>query len=197
VIKAMSKTILFLEGVKRITDQLDADIVIVDIDTCSLAEAKATYPDHALIAVTYRQTTPISVYLLIREGAVAVLMRPSSMVFLRTIELVAIGGKGVVPSLQYPYATETWTTPVVTELWRDIARRLSNEERKIIRLVAQGLKNKEIANRLDKAVATVKVQLCSIMHKLELSNRTQVAVWHDREQLYERSTSDGLQDRIA
>jgi DNA-binding NarL/FixJ family response regulator len=52
---------------------------------------------------------------------------------------------------------------------------LTRREQKIVALIAQGLTNKEIAQRLDLSVFTVRNQVKVIMRKLELKNRAQVA----------------------
>jgi DNA-binding NarL/FixJ family response regulator len=52
---------------------------------------------------------------------------------------------------------------------------LTHQEQKIVNLVAQGLTNKEIAQRLGSAPFTVRNQVKVIMRKLELRNRIQVA----------------------
>ena len=53
--------------------------------------------------------------------------------------------------------------------------RLSHQEQKIVALVAQGLTNKEIAQRLGSSPFTVRNQVHLIIQKLELENRVQVA----------------------
>lgn len=50
---------------------------------------------------------------------------------------------------------------------------LSYREREVLRLVAQGLSNREIADRLHLSVQTVKVYLTRIFHKLGVRNRTE------------------------
>jgi DNA-binding NarL/FixJ family response regulator len=52
---------------------------------------------------------------------------------------------------------------------------LTRREQKIVALIAQGLTNKEIAQRLDLSVFTVRNQVKVIMRNLELKNRVQVA----------------------
>ena len=52
---------------------------------------------------------------------------------------------------------------------------LTPQEQKIVALIAQGLTNKEIAQRMGSSSFTVRNQVQVIMRKLELKNRTQVA----------------------
>jgi two-component system response regulator DevR len=52
---------------------------------------------------------------------------------------------------------------------------LPHQEPKLVALVAQGLTNKEIAQRLGSSPFTVRNQMKVIIRKLELKNRVQVA----------------------
>lgn len=52
---------------------------------------------------------------------------------------------------------------------------LTDRERQIMRLVSEGLSNKQIGRRLNTADGTVKVHLHHIFQKLEISNRTELA----------------------
>ncbi|WP_369722084.1 LuxR C-terminal-related transcriptional regulator [Bradyrhizobium sp. LLZ17] len=52
---------------------------------------------------------------------------------------------------------------------------LTHREREIVRLVSEGMSNKEIARRLNVSPGTVKVHLSNIFHKLEITNRTVLA----------------------
>ncbi len=54
---------------------------------------------------------------------------------------------------------------------------LSKREIEVMRLIADGLLNKQIAARLQLAEQTVKFHVTSITRKLRLFNRTEVAVW--------------------
>ena len=47
----------------------------------------------------------------------------------------------------------------------------------MLRCLAEGHSNKVIANKIDIAVATVKVHVNSIFRKIGTSNRTQAAIW--------------------
>jgi DNA-binding NarL/FixJ family response regulator len=55
--------------------------------------------------------------------------------------------------------------------------RLTPRELDVLRLIAAGMSNKEIAVRLSVTVATVKTHLEHILQKLQVSDRTQAAVY--------------------
>ncbi|MDE1979817.1 MAG: response regulator transcription factor, partial [Betaproteobacteria bacterium] len=54
---------------------------------------------------------------------------------------------------------------------------LSPRERQIAAAIARGASNKVIARELDIAETTVKVHVQSILRKLDLSSRVQIAVY--------------------
>jgi len=54
---------------------------------------------------------------------------------------------------------------------------LTERETEIIRLVAQGLSNKEVAHKLNLTEGTVKSYVSQILTKLKVSTRTEAALW--------------------
>ena len=66
---------------------------------------------------------------------------------------------------------------VVTPLERDALSTLSERELEVVRLVAEGLSNKEISSRLSLSDKTVKNHISHILAKMNLTARTQVAVY--------------------
>lgn len=59
-------------------------------------------------------------------------------------------------------------------------QQLSAREEEVLRLVAAGLANKQIARRLGIAERTVKAHLTNIFARLEVTDRTQAALWAER-----------------
>lgn len=57
---------------------------------------------------------------------------------------------------------------------------LSEREREVVRAIADGLTNAEVADDLCMSVGTVRNHISSILAKLGLSNRTQIAVFYLR-----------------
>ena len=59
---------------------------------------------------------------------------------------------------------------------------ISDKEYEIITLVAEGLSNKEIASNLYLSEGTVRNYLSSILEKLDLRDRTQLAIFYYQHQ---------------
>jgi NarL family two-component system response regulator LiaR len=60
---------------------------------------------------------------------------------------------------------------------------LSERELDVLILIAQGLSNQDIAEKLTVSVATVRFHVTNILTKLQLENRTQAALFAVREGL--------------
>jgi two-component system nitrate/nitrite response regulator NarL len=88
----------------------------------------------------------------------------------RALRLVAEGqGQLQLPSSEQVGSREQST---ITE---NALTTLTDRERQIMRLVSEGLSNKEIGRRLNITDGTIKVHLHHIFQKLEISNRTVLA----------------------
>ena len=60
---------------------------------------------------------------------------------------------------------------------------LTDREREVIRLIGEGLKNKQIAERLSISEATVRHHLTSIFAKLDVEDRFELVVYAYRHDL--------------
>ena len=67
------------------------------------------------------------------------------------------------------------------------AAMLTDREREVIRLVARGLANKEIARWLGISEKTVKAHLSAAFQRIGVRDRTQAALWAERNELLEGS----------
>jgi len=61
---------------------------------------------------------------------------------------------------------------------KNVAIDLSDREYEILLLVAEGLNNKEIAEKLYLSEGTVRNYISNILNKLELRDRTQLAIYY-------------------
>ena len=61
---------------------------------------------------------------------------------------------------------------------------LGDVEVRVVVLVAEGLSNREIGQRLATSEQLVARQVSQIIHKLDLRNRVQLAVWAVKQGLY-------------
>ncbi|MHB1328136.1 MAG: LuxR C-terminal-related transcriptional regulator [Gemmatimonadales bacterium] len=115
----------------------------------------------------------------VRSGASGFIMKDASFAqFVATIIAVA-GGAQVLP--------DALTNSLFSQIVRNAAKknparvletvRLTNRERQVVDLLAEGLSNKEIAARLHVAVHTVKSHVHNVLEKLALHSRLEVAAF--------------------
>jgi DNA-binding NarL/FixJ family response regulator len=69
------------------------------------------------------------------------------------------------------------------------AQELSEREREVLLMVAEGLPNKLIARRLEISEKTVKAHLTSVFRTIGVTDRTQAALWAERNGLTRGETS--------
>jgi DNA-binding NarL/FixJ family response regulator len=120
---------------------------------------------------------------IVEAGAAGFILKDASIDdFLETIRSVARGEK-VLP----PLLTGSLFSHVVEHALRrgkknlSEAVRMTKREREIIVLIAEGMSNKDIAERLDLSTYTVKSHVHNVMEKLALHSRLQIAA-HFRKQ---------------
>ena len=89
---------------------------------------------------------------------------------LRTVKQLAPGGSSYLAPARHLQV-------VATSVERDALAALSERELEVVRLVAEGLSNKEISARLSLSDKTVKNHISHILAKMNLTARTQVAVY--------------------
>ena len=71
----------------------------------------------------------------------------------------------------------------------DQTRMLSRRQRRVVELVAGGLKNHEIATRLGIGAHVVRNYLSTIYDKVGVSNRVELALWYEARKHERRSLS--------
>ncbi len=141
-------------------------------------EVKQTFPDIKVIVMGLLPAHDDFVEF-IKAGVAGFILKDATIeVFVETIMAVA-DGVNVLPSL----LTSTLFTHVAAQAaargkrGAKAAVRMTARERQVIESIAEGLSNKEIAERLHVATHTVKSHVHNILEKLALHTRLEVAVY--------------------
>lgn len=156
------------EGVE-LAGRLRPDIVLLDITLPDISgleamgQIKKKAPDTRVVMLTMHEDEDYF-FRAIQAGAAGYVVKgPGSGDILTALRAVQQGGVFLYPSLAKSlvseFAREGESTRVAT---------LSSQETEVLRLMADGLANKEIASRLSISVATVQTYRSRIMEKLEL-----------------------------
>ena len=115
----------------------------------------------------------------VRAGASGFIMKDASFEdFFATIRAVAGGAEVLPQALTNSLFSQITRNAVGRNRVRALeAVRLTNRERQVIDLLAEGLSNKEIATRLHIAIHTVKSHVHNVLEKLALRSRVEVALF--------------------
>ncbi|MDI6869853.1 MAG: response regulator transcription factor [Bacillota bacterium] len=126
----------------------------------------------------------------VRAGGQAYLLKDSEPAHLvEAIRTVHAGGtyfpQEFVSHLVEGYRKVTSEVAAAGEVLAKSKAQLTEREVEILRLIAQGASNREIAERLFISEKTVKNHVSSLLRKLELEGRTQAAIFALRNRLVE------------
>ncbi|MBO2445828.1 response regulator transcription factor [Actinomadura barringtoniae] len=115
------------------------------------------------------------VYAALRGGAVGFLLKDSGPALLVEAVRAAANGEALVsPSITVRLLENLATPPAAPTPPREA---LTDRELDVVRLVARGRTNEEIAAELFVSLSTVKTHLGSVQRKLGARNRTETAIW--------------------
>jgi two-component system, NarL family, nitrate/nitrite response regulator NarL len=119
-------------------------------------------------------------------------------VLLKALELIMLGERFIPSSMGLallevdPEEIRSSNNKVIPLHAHDNApQRLSEREMQILRCLIDGASNKHIARQLGVAEATVKVHIKAILRKAKVANRTQAAMWAQRQLSQGSSASSG------
>jgi DNA-binding NarL/FixJ family response regulator len=167
-----------LEAVEQ-TRTLEPDVVVMDVRMPNLDGITATRqivasgsPARVLILTTFDPDE--YVYEAIRAGASAFLLKDVKPEELAdAIRVVAAGNALLGASVTTRLLERFGRSPPATAPSLDA---LTEREREILRLVAEGLSNAEIAERLVVSETTVKSHVSSVLRKLGVRDRVQAVI---------------------
>lgn len=169
-----------LEGVKR-AKHLAPDIVIMDLHMPGIAGKEALkllaeeVPEARVLMLTVSEDGQDLLDCL-RAGAAGYLLKNTDIDALVDAVRHAHEGDSVVSPEMTSKLVQGIRSPAGNPVASAMAS-LSGREREVLRHVARGASNKEIARRLDLAESTVKIHMQHILKKLHLQSRVQAAVF--------------------
>jgi DNA-binding NarL/FixJ family response regulator len=164
----------------RLAGELAPDVLVLDlwmpglsgIEVC--AEVRARQPDVHVLILTVSEQEP-DLLAALRVGAAGYLLK--DMPPAELVEAVLGAGAG---EPRIPAAMAGRVLSEVDAGSMGVIDDLSPREREVLELMAEGLKNREIAERLFLSEATVKTHVRHLLDKLRLRNRAEAAAFATR-----------------
>jgi DNA-binding NarL/FixJ family response regulator len=182
----------------ELTRRLRPELVLMDVtmSPCNGLEAtraiKAELPEVKVVIVTVSEDEQ-DLFEAIKSGAEGYLLKGMSEEELNaTLTRISVGEPALSPGLAAKILEE------FARMGREGAGKpggpedeLTDREREVLRLVAEGATNREIASRLYVSENTVGFHMKHILAKLHLKNRAQAAVFAIRSGLADDENSEG------
>ncbi|WP_433803461.1 response regulator [Actinomycetospora sp. CA-084318] len=169
------------EAVRLVVDLRPA-VVLMDVRMPRLDGLEATRRivrssagTKALMLTTFDQDA--HVYDALRAGAGGFLLKSSPPEHLvHAVRVVAAGESLLDPSITRRLVERFVSRPSPAMAARDVLAHISDRESEVLRLVARGLSNAEIARTLFLSEGTVKTHVNRLLRKLDLRDRVQAVV---------------------
>lgn len=169
------------EEAVRMSADLHPDVVLMDLSMPGMNGSSATarlladHPDtHVLILTSFSDQS--SIVDALEAGAQGYLLKHSEPeVILSAIREVVVGGSPLDPKA---------ARVLIEGRRKRVESPLTNREEEVLQMVGAGLANKAIARQLGITERTVKAHLTNIFQRLGVTDRTQAALWAQRERRY-------------
>jgi len=158
------------------------DVVLMDLvmpgmdGIAAIREIKRLSPRTQIVVLTSYHDDD-NIFPAIRAGALSYLLKdvaPKELV--QTVRMAARGEAVLHPQVAARLVQEVQVAQAADSLSPALAD-LTERELEVLRLIAEGLSNSEIAERLVIGKRTVKQHVSNILSKLHLADRTQAAIY--------------------
>jgi NarL family two-component system response regulator LiaR len=173
------------EAVERVP-QLRPDVILMDIQMPrkngveAIAEIKVIIPDARILVLT-SYSEDETVFAAIKAGALGYLLKDSSpRELIQAIRNVYEGRSSLHPDIALKVIHELNKPPAKLPPTEEP---LTEREVDVLKLVARGLSNQDISEKLVVSERTVRTHISNILGKLHLANRTQAALYALRQGL--------------
>ncbi len=162
-------------------ESLDVDVILLDIrmprmDGITTLKTLATRENAPPVLMLTTFDDHETVLDTLKAGAKGFLLKDVSLeVLVDAIETIAAGGTLIQPAVTASLIrginemTQTFDSAVSPEA-------LSDKEREVLRLMAAGLSNQEIASAMYKSLGTVKNQVSTVLAKMGVRDRTRAVL---------------------
>ena len=167
----------------RLVRELAPDVVVMDLNMPGMTGVEATRQVTSLAPLTRVVVLTISdqdedVMNAILAGACGYLMKDSSIQdLMQGIRAAAIGESLISPHIAAKVLQRMRATGTNEQDAATIRAELSDREIQVLKLIANGKDNAQIAGELHISPKTVKNHISNILMKLQIDNRIQAAVY--------------------
>jgi DNA-binding NarL/FixJ family response regulator len=167
----------------RYVRELAPDVVVMDLNMPGMTGVEATKRIASLAPLTRVVVLTISdrdddVMDAILAGACGYLLKDASIQdVIKGIEAAAVGESLISPTIAHKVLERVRATSASPEAAETIRAELSDREIEVLKLIANGKDNAQIAGDLHISPKTVKNHISNILMKLQIENRIQAAVY--------------------
>ena len=167
----------------RLVQELAPDVVVMDLNMPGMSGVEATRHITSIAPLTRVLVLTISdqdgdVMDAILAGACGYLLKDASIQeLLRGIRSASVGESLISPHIAGKVLQRVRSSSAQPEMAETIKAELSDREIEVLKLIANGKDNAEIAGDLHISPKTVKNHISNILMKLQIDNRIQAAVY--------------------
>ena len=154
-------------------DVLLLDLSMPDLDGVEVTKRLATTSPDTRIVVFTSFSDRERIVEALDAGAIGYLLKDADPAAIH--EAVQAAARG-----ESPLDPKAAAAVLATRASRPVTVELTAREREVLRLVVDGMANKQIARRLGISEKTVKGHLTNLFQRIGVSDRTQAALWAER-----------------
>ena len=174
------------EEAVALVKELKPDVALMDVRMPRMSgieatrKIKAECPEVAVLALTAHDDDEY-VFALLESGANGYLLKTAEIEELvKAIRAVHAGQPALDPLVTQKVVSQFMNGKSLPDVMAQVGDEmdgLTNRELEVLRMVAQGLTNKEVAQQLYISDRTVQAHLSSIFSKLQVSSRTEAVMY--------------------